>query len=145
MEIFSMYLESKREQNPCTFNFHLDEQLKLSDGVYYVALASIVKNFDVSPRYKTAAFASINIISPSSCGEYMLDILKGVDVSKNITQIYSDQLLYVKCQSLPANDIRFRLIDAEGRTLRVKGDVNKAWILVTLQFVRCDIPEETEK
>ena len=106
MDTFRLVVFNTPGENPCRFRNATQPTLDLCEGQWWVALASVLRNF--------RNFIHCNLIQPIAFGGCTQSVLRAVDEDTPMITYSRKELHYIKANNSTFNNIHIELITADG-------------------------------
>ena len=142
MDTFRLVVFNTPGENPCRFQNATQATLDLREGQWWVALASVLRNFCPREKDSETIFIHCNLIEPIAFGGFTQSVLRAIDDDTPMIAYSRKELHYIKANNSTFNNIHIELVNADGRV--VSTDRDKSHITITLSFIHIPDPDASE-
>ena len=142
MDTFRLVVFNTPGENPCRFRNTTQPTLDLREGQWWVALASVLRNFSPQEKDCETIFIRCNLIQPIAFGGCTQSVLRAVDEDTPMITYSRKELHYIKANNSTFNNIHIELITADGRVVSTNRD--RSHITITLSFIHIPNPDASD-
>ena len=96
MDTFRLVVLNTPGENPCHFRNATQPTLDLREGQWWVALASVLRNFSPQEKDCETIFIHCNLIQPIAFGGCTQSVLRAVDEDTPMITYNRKELHYIK-------------------------------------------------
>ena len=139
MDTFRLVVFNTAGENPCHFQNATQTTLDLREGQWWVALASMLRNFSPHEKDSETIFIHCNLTEPIAFGGRTQSILRAVDADMPMIAYSRKELHYIKANNSTINNIHIELVNADVRVVSTNYD--KSYITITLSFIHIPDPD----